>query len=237
MSCNFAFPVAFDFGERVAAFDGEQITMGAIDPQNRAIFETYFNPPGAFALSVPFFFERHRRFMLDYARLINFGALVGSEPNGRVERAADLLNGQAFTWKLGERDRDHIRYALGTLLEIGLAAGARRAVVPTQPGIEIALTAANVARFRQAIDAYPLVTTDLLLTTAHPQGGNVMAGPGVDAATRDARVVDDRFRVSGFDNVFVADASVFPTSLTVNPQWTIMAMSSLASTSVLELCP
>ena len=236
MSCNFAFPVAFDFGERVAAFDGEQITMGAIDPKNRAIFETYFNPPGAFALSIPFFFERHRRSMMDYARLLNFGALVGSEPNGCVERAADLLNGQAFTWRLGVRDRERIRYALGTLLEIGLAAGAKRAVVPTQPGIEFELARESVTRFRKAIDAYPLATGDLLLTTAHPQGGNAMAGPGVDAATRDARVVDERFRVAGLDNVFVADASVFPSSLTVNPQWTIMAMSSLASRSVLELC-
>ena len=236
MSCNFALPVAFDFGERVAAFDGEQITMGAIDPRNRAIFETYFNPPGAFALSIPFFFGRHSGVMRDYARLLNFGALVGSESNGRVERAADLLNGQAFTWNLGDRDRSHIRYALGTLLEIGLAAGAQRAVVPTQPGIEIELSAREVARFRKAIESYPLATSDLLLATAHPQGGNVMAGPGAAPEMREERVVDERFRVVGLDNVFVADASVFPSSLTVNPQWTIMAMASLASKSVLELC-
>jgi choline dehydrogenase-like flavoprotein len=34
--------------------------------------------------------------------------------------------------------------------------------------------------------------------------------------------------------VFVADASLFPTGITVNPQWTIMAMSSMAAKQVLE---
>jgi hypothetical protein len=33
----------------VDAFDGEQITLGASDAENRVIFETYFNPPGTFA--------------------------------------------------------------------------------------------------------------------------------------------------------------------------------------------
>ena len=44
-SCNFAFPLAFDFAEEMRAYDGVQITLGATDPQNRAVFETYFNPP------------------------------------------------------------------------------------------------------------------------------------------------------------------------------------------------
>jgi choline dehydrogenase-like flavoprotein len=47
-------------------------------------------------------------------------------------------------------------------------------------------------------------------------------------------VVDESFRVVGFDNVYVSDASIFPTSLTVNPQWTILALSSLASQQVLR---
>jgi choline dehydrogenase-like flavoprotein len=49
-------------------------------------------------------------------------------------------------------------------------------------------------------------------------------------------VVNEHFQVAGIENVFVADASLFPTSITVNPQWTIMAMSSLAMDSVLKIC-
>jgi choline dehydrogenase-like flavoprotein len=46
------------------------------------------------------------------------------------------------------------------------------------------------------------------------------------------RVVDESFRVVGMDNVYVTDASVFPTSLTLNPQWTIMALSTLAASGI-----
>ena len=62
-------------------------------------------------------------------------------------------------------------------------------------------------------------------------GGNGMYGDS--SAQKAQRVVDGTFRVEGFDNVFVADASLFPSTITVNPQWTIMALSSLAAKSVL----
>jgi choline dehydrogenase-like flavoprotein len=237
MSCNFSMPIAFEFERDMNAFDGEQITMGAMDPDNRALFETYFNPPGAFSLTVPFFFRRHCETMDKYARLLNFGVLIGSEPNGRIEEKADILNGRAFTWRLGERDEERIKYALTTLLEMGKAAGAFNAIVPTKPGLQIPLNGsgnANLATFRKALYAHNLTMDDLLLSTAHPMGGNIMVGDDAAEPEKRLRVVDEKFRVVGYDNVFVCDASIFPTSLTVNPAWTIMAMSSLASQHVLE---
>lgn len=237
MSCNFAFPVAFEFPDLLDSFDGTQITLAAIDNQQkpneppRAAFETYSNPPGAFATSLPFYFERSHDLMKRYRRLVNFGALVGSEPNGVIELKADLINGRPYTWRLGDDDRTKIRFALTTLLELGLAAGASRVVLPTEPGLEIPLTRANVSRFKSAIESYPLRLSDLRLTTAHPQGGNRMMGD--TSAYKSQRVLDGDFRVEGFENVFVADASVFPTGITVNPQWTIMALSSMAAKKVL----
>jgi choline dehydrogenase-like flavoprotein len=41
-------------------------------------------------------------------------------------------------------------------------------------------------------------------------------------------VVDERFRVHGFENLHVCDASVFPSAITVNPQLTVMALAHLA---------
>jgi choline dehydrogenase-like flavoprotein len=64
--------------------------------------------------------------------------------------------------------------------------------------------------------------------TAHPQGGNKMASQQHSYE----RVVDENFAVVGLDNVYVADASVFPTSINVNPQLTIMAMASLAAKKI-----
>jgi choline dehydrogenase-like flavoprotein len=233
MSCNFAFPVAFEFPDVLDAFDGTQITLAAFDVENRAVFETYFNPPGAFATSLPFYFQRSHNLMRQYRCVVNFGALVGSEPNGVIKLKSDPISGRPFTWSLGAQDRGNIAYALTTLLEIGQGAGATRGILPTEPGLEIPLTEDALARLKTNLTAYPLRMRDLRLTTAHPQGGNRMIGD--QSPHRAERTVDGDFRVDGYANVFVADASIFPTGITVNPQWTIMAMSSLAAKKVLTL--
>jgi GMC oxidoreductase len=237
LSCNFAFPVTYDFEDEIRAFDGDQITLAALDPHSRSAFETYFNPPASFAItSVPFFFQRRDSIMSRYKYLGNFGSLIGSEPNGIVLKKADLFNGQAFTWELGQKDISNIKYAFSTLVQFGQLSGARRVILPTKPGIELDLTKTDsTQRFLAALNNYPLRIEDLYLGTAHPQGGNLMAHK--DSAHASDRVVDEHFRVAGYSNVFVADVSLFPTSITVNPQWTIMAMSSLAARSVLALCP
>ncbi|WP_426672143.1 GMC family oxidoreductase N-terminal domain-containing protein [Mucilaginibacter sp. McL0603] len=234
LSCNFAFPVAFQFNEEIKAYDGDQITLGALDPQSRSAFETYFNPPASFALSsAPFFFDRRDSIMSNYSRLLNFGALLGSEANGVVQRKADLLNGQAFSWTLGQTDVANIKYALKTLVQLGKLAGSTRAIIPTKPGIDLKLDDQEIAEFNSSLDSFPLRITDLGLATAHPQGGNFMCGS--KSKFKGQRVVNEKFQVDDFENVFVADASLFPTSITVNPQWTIMAMSSLAMENVVKI--
>jgi choline dehydrogenase-like flavoprotein len=230
MSCNFAFPLSFEFDEELKAYDGTQITLGALDPQSRAVWETYMNPPGSFALSLPFYFEEHTRAMNRYSHMVNFGALVGSEANGRIEPNGDVLNGRAFTWELGARDKEHIKLALSTAVMLGKHAGARYAMVPTEPGLRLDLRSSDPGDFVKALEDYPISMSDLRLTSAHPQGGNGMAATGSPKTSE--RVVNENFQVDGFENLFVADASVFPTGITVNPQWTIMALSSMAAQKV-----
>jgi cholesterol oxidase len=41
-------------------------------------------------------------------------------------------------------------------------------------------------------------------------------------------VVNEKFQVYGYDNLFVCDASVFPSSVGVNPQLTVMALAHYA---------
>ncbi len=233
LSCNFAFPVAFDFPDELKAFDGDQITMAALDPKSRSAFETYFNPPAAFYLSsVPFFFDKRDAWMNRYGCLLNFGSLIGSDPGGKVLKKADPINGQSFSWELGENDVKNIRYAIETLISLGKKAGATKAIIPTKPGIELELTDEKIAAFLDIFRVYPLRLQDIYIGTAHPQGGNLMAGNR--SIYRDKRVVTENFSVEGFENVFIADASIFPTSITINPQWTIMALSALAVKEVVK---
>ena len=65
-------------------------------------------------------------------------------------------------------------------------------------------------------------SADLLLTSAHPQGGNAIGS-----------VVGPDFRVDGTENVFLCDASAFPTSVHVNPQLTVMGLADHAARSLL----
>jgi choline dehydrogenase-like flavoprotein len=64
---------------------------------------------------------------------------------------------------------------------------------------------------------------DILLGTGHPQGGNAMGTSPNDS------VIGPDFKVFGYNNLYLCDASVFPTSTTVNPQLTVMALAHYAA--------
>jgi choline dehydrogenase-like flavoprotein len=227
MSCNFALPAAFDFPRQILAFDGAQITMGSPLLQGGIMYETYFNPPGAFALTLPFHLRRLQGAMARYPYLMNIGALVGSEPRGQVSARVGPLNSRGFSWSLGDRDRRQIRTALATLAEIGMHAGANHAMLPLRPGVVLPLDPGSLRAFKDGLAGYELTMRDIMMTTAHPQGGNCMsANPNIQA-------VDTEFRVRGWQNLYVADGSLFPTSVTVNPQWTIQALAWMASSRIL----
>ena len=169
--------------------------------------------------------------MSRYSNLLNFGSLIGSEPNGEVQPKADILSGQAFTWEIGDLDLKNIKYALMTLIRLGQEAGSNRAIIPTNPGIDLDLTdRENVEEFLRVFDQFPLRMKDIFVGTAHPQGGNIIVGR--NSSWADNRVVTEEFNIEGYNNVYVADASLFPTSITINPQLTIMALSSMVAKKV-----
>lgn len=226
LACNYAFPFAFEFEDELKAFDGTQITLGAFHKTEQHIFETYFNPPAAFAITLPFNFETHRDVLLKYKNYLNFGILIGSSNVGRIDKKYDPVTGRAFQFDLGSSDDlKRIKAAMRDMIELGKCAGARSVIIPLNPGLRIAYTnEERYQKFLRDFDAYELKQSDLVLSTAHPQGGNAMTGKNTMPG-----VVGPDFLLRGFLNVHVADASVFPSSIGVNPQWTIMAMSSVAA--------
>jgi choline dehydrogenase-like flavoprotein len=106
-------------------------------------------------------------------------------------------------------------------------AGANHAMLPLRPGVVLPLDPGSLRAFKDGLAGYELTMRDIMMTTAHPQGGNCMsANPNIQA-------VDTEFRVRGWQNLYVADGSLFPTSVTVNPQWTIQALAWMASSRIL----
>ena len=47
------------------------------------------------------------------------------------------------------------------------------------------------------------------------------------------RTLDEDFRVRGLENLYLCDASVFPTSVHVNPQLTVMGLAQYAAHRIL----
>ncbi|NNE16751.1 MAG: hypothetical protein HKN51_17335 [Saprospiraceae bacterium] len=233
LACNYAFPLIFEYDDKINAYDGAQITVAAIENETNAVFETYFNPPGAFSLTLPFNFQTNLEIMENYDQCLSFGILIGSENSGLIQSKADAFSGRAFGFKLEPEERIKIKNSFITLLKIAKKSGAKHAYLPLKPGIKLDMRDDTAFEaFISEFENYTLLQEEIVLSSAHPQGGNMMAGSVEEKKGK--RAVDENFKLVDHTNVYVVDASIFPTSLGVNPQWTVMAMSSLASEIIIK---
>lgn len=218
---NMGSPMTADFKEELHSYDGLQIShFFEESPQRGFVLETWFNPVVAQALTMPGWLSDHYRNMHRYAHLTATGVLVGTDRNASVRKA--LTGGPDIVYKPTKDDLAKLIDGLILAGRIYLAAGATRVMPTTFSYLEFS-DEAELERLGELIrdDA------DISLGTGHPQGGNAIArDPGQG-------VVDPDFRVHGMENLHVCDASVFPSSTTVNPQMTVMALAEYAAPRII----
>jgi choline dehydrogenase-like flavoprotein len=179
------------------------------------MFEGVAGPPAYAALSLPLTGPRHTAAMANYRRLAQFGLMVSDSsrgsvhplPGGRAGRA--LLGGGGgggalIRYDLSEDDVAKFRAGLARLDRLFRAAGAREVYLPLPPGV-----APERARAH-----------DLKLLAFHP------LGTARAAADPTQGVLDSDLRLHDVEGLYVADGSVIPSSLGVNPQITIMALAT-----------
>jgi choline dehydrogenase-like flavoprotein len=220
---NMASPITADFDEQLDSFDGVQISHYFEPPAERGfVMETWFNPVVSQALNMPGWLDDHKRNMGRFRHLTAAGVLVGTKGTARLRPA--LTGGVDIDYTPAREDLQTLIEALKLLSRIYLAAGARR-VMPSTFQLHEFTDEAQLDR----LDDYVKHSSYLSIGTGHPQGGNALSGE------RDKGVVDPSFRVHGFDNLFVCDASVFPTATTVNPQLTVMALADYAAPGIAEV--
>jgi choline dehydrogenase-like flavoprotein len=218
VSFNITTPMHAEFDEKLDTFEGVQ--MCCYLEGHGFLLETTFNPPGASALIMPGWFEEHFARMRRYPYLATAAPVVGTMPNGSIKiRLLDRFLGQAgVDYVIDSADFATLKEGMKLLSRVFLEAGARCVLPSTFEALEIR-SGADLAK----IDSQIQQPEDVALTSAHPQGGNPMTDdPGIGA-------VDTSFRVHGYDNLYVCDASVFPTSIKVNPQLTVMALAGYAA--------
>jgi choline dehydrogenase-like flavoprotein len=221
LSFNVGAPLTADFKEELNSFDGLQITHGYRPTgEDQLILESWFNPVGTQALLMPGWFSDHFHNMRRYTHLSCIGVVVGSQSNASVRPG---FRGKGMKLAYEPADSDLKLLIKGTKLaaRIHFASGALRVMPMT-----FRSTSYTSPEQVNELDEIVRDNTDIGLHTSHPQGGN--------AVSRDPAkgVVDERFRVHGTENVYVCDASVFPSSVTVNPQLTVMAIADYAAAGI-----
>lgn len=177
--------------------------------------------PSLAAIALPGMGEAHRTLIQQFPRM---GPLViltrdGADQdrsNGSVRARRD--GSISIQYTLGPRDARHLEEGLVAAARLQFAAGAEQVISGhTRP--RYLRDSSEVDRLR----GLPLAANDIALFSAHVNGTCRL---GTDPALAGTDPHGERFGAPG---VFVADGSLLPTALGVNPQETIMALASVVA--------
>ncbi len=208
------------FDEKVRGHEGVPQGLGIHDLEGEGIlFEGAFMPPDFTSTGFGFYGAKLAECMDRYEHLASFGFLVEDEGRGSVRRGPD--GRPLMLYSLGAPELARIRKGMEVLCRIFFRAGAE-VVYPPLATLPELHSESECARLRDIA----MRPDDLELTAFHPLGTCRMAadpkGGAIDAGLESFEV----------ERLFVADGSIFPSSLGVNPQLTIMAFATRAAEHV-----
>jgi choline dehydrogenase-like flavoprotein len=151
-------------------------------------------------------------------RVANFGhiASIGVHLHDRSEGRVGLTSNGSLrlSYRLLEEEARTIQFGIARAAEVHFAAGATE-VYPNVGPVSV-IPRGKLAEF----ESMKLRPADLRLEAFHPMSSARM---GSDP---DTSVCDPRGAVRGVENLYVADASLLPTSVGVNPMMTIIACAT-----------
>jgi choline dehydrogenase-like flavoprotein len=127
-----------------------------------------------------------------------------------------FLDAPVVTYTMTAADRQRLLRTIALLGELGFAAGARELYLPFnwRPPVK------SPDELARAL-AEKVAPHDFELTAQHPLGTCRMG------KNTDTSVVGEDGRVHDFDNLYVVDSSVVPTSIGVNPMLTVLAVAEV----------
>lgn len=202
------------FDERIDAWRGTHQAHQIHDFLEEGILIGYaMVPPGLLAAGVPGLGQEHAERMALYNHMLPAACLIEDSGRGRVVLGLDRE--PLMVYSLNEKDTLTCHEGVARTAELLFAAGARRVMLPFSDLPEIS-TPDDIRLIRSR----RLDPRGIELMTVHIMGSACMA---VDPS---AGATDPFGRVFGIDGLCVADASLFPTPVGVNPQETIMALAA-----------
>jgi choline dehydrogenase-like flavoprotein len=175
------------------------------------IVPAFAHPVGA-AASLPGFGADHMAAMRSYPNLAVLTAMLHDETSGEVVSGDD--GRPILRYSMNESDRTQLARGLAACARLLLAAGAVEVTIPAIPPKRVRSTSEL-----DALDLSFVRPHALPLTAVHPMGTMCM---GDDPRTAVVRSTGEHHQLRG---LFVADGSLFPTSLGAPPQISIYAFA------------
>jgi choline dehydrogenase-like flavoprotein len=209
------------FAEEVRGWDGVMQSYAVNEWEDRGLLlEATFTPLAFGAQWLPGTGIAHQERVLNYDRVASTGVHLSDRSSGRVGLAGD--GSLKVTYQLTDDDAARLVFGIARAAELFYAAGANEvypqiAGIPTIPKARI-----------PDLEASPPPASRLRLEAFHPMGTARM-----DADPR-AGVVGTDGAVHGAEGLFIADGSLLPSSIGVNPMMTILAMASRVARQMAE---
>lgn len=182
---------------------------------------TIIPPTGVVAATLPGFGEENWEHMQNFRNLSAFGVMISDVSTGRVRHVLNRV--PLLTYKMLPEDKSKLLRGLIRLGQMYFEAGAHTVYLPFHQ--------TPVVRSRDELDS---LNVDKIKGkwvesgSQHPLGTCRM---GVNPKTS---VVSESGETHDVKNLFVADGSIVPTSVAVNPQITIMSLATKVADHILE---
>jgi choline dehydrogenase-like flavoprotein len=184
------------------------------------LIESIFLPVFQMAIAIPTFGADHKRMMSEFNRYTMAGVMTRDEPTGTV-----LISYGAnpkLDYTLSAETVNDMARGMAIVAKMWFDVGAT-SVITSHTDIPEVKNKADIPKIKDLVRNNP---NGLLVGSAHPQGGNRMGD------NEEECVVNSDCKVFGFRNLYVCDASVFPTALGVNPQLTVMALATITAKKI-----
>jgi len=215
-SVNAGAPLVGIFPEPQDPFLGQQIGYAQEIPEERMVIETAFVPPGIMSLGLPAWGAEFQR-KLKKARHMMVGVPVFSTlAYGDIKRAISA-DGFVIDFTLIDEDWRRLQKGLELTAHAMFEMGAQEVFTNR-------FDARSITRREDVSEHFAGIGPSDFITvqSAHMQGGNVIAPKPYYG------VVDENLKVHGMENLWICDASVIPSPITINIALTVMALSRYA---------
>lgn len=184
------------------------------------LIQAVYLPPLQFSMALPVTGGQFKDLMRRYNHFAMAGVETRDHSNGVITLTD--LGFPRVSYSFGEKELETMSEGVSIIAKMWFRLGATRVITSHLNKSELK----NENEIPELVNAIKTDPKNFLVGSAHPQGGNRMG------SNPDNCVVDSNCKVYGFKNLFICDASVFPTAVGVNPQLSVMALATIISNRI-----